>query len=107
MFLASELLGEFASQKLIDKARYFRVIAEKLVEFGPLEDERSNAVLGNDGRCGRLLGQKSDFADEVALLNVRDLTSRDSDFQMAPANKEQSFRAACFPRSASCPWRYH
>ena len=83
-----DLLGEFASQKLINKARYFRFIAEELVEFGPLEDERSHAIIGNDGRSGWLLGQESDFADEVALLQVRDLTSRDSDLHMARANKE-------------------
>ena len=46
-----KLLGEFASQKLIDRARYFRFIAEELVEFARLEDERSHAILGNDGRC--------------------------------------------------------
>ena len=46
-----DLLGEFASQKLIDKTRYSPVIAEEMVEFGPLEDERSHAILGNDGRC--------------------------------------------------------
>jgi hypothetical protein len=91
-----DLLGEFASQKLIDKARYFRFIAEELVEFGPVEDERSHAILGNDGRCGWLLGQESDFADEVALLQVRDLTSRDSDLHMARANKEQRFERLVF-----------
>ena len=39
-----KLLGEFASQKLIDKARYFRFIAEELVEFAPVENKRSHAI---------------------------------------------------------------
>ena len=46
---------------------------------------------GNDGRCGWLLGQESDFADEVALLHVRDLRSCDTDLRTALANKEQRF----------------
>jgi len=91
-----KLLGEFASQKLIDKARYFRFIAEELVEFAPLEDERSHAILGNDGRRGWLLGQESDFADEVALLHVRDLRSCDSDLCVTLANKEQRFERLVF-----------
>ena len=91
-----DLLGEFASQKLIDKAHYFRFIAEELVEFGLLEDERSHAILGNDGRCGWLLGQESDFADEVALLHVRDLRSCDSDLCVTLANKEQRFERLVF-----------
>jgi hypothetical protein len=91
-----EFIGEIASQKLIDKARYFRFIAEELVEFGSLEDERSHAVVGNDGRCGWLLGQESDFADEVAFSHIRDLTSRDIDLHMARANKEQRFERLVF-----------
>src|SRR4029078_1141438 len=95
-----KLLGEFASQKLIDKARYFRFIAEELVEFAPVEDKRSHAILGNDGRCGWVLCQESDFADEVALLQVRDLRSCDSDLRMALANKEQRVEQLVFLRQS-------
>ena len=84
-----DLVCEFASQKLIDEPCDFRFIAEEPTELGSLEYERAHAVLGNHGSRGRLLGQKSDLANEVAFLQVRDLTTGDRDSHMARANEEQ------------------
>ena len=55
MLLTLILCASSASQKLIDKACDFRFIAEELAEFGSPKHQRSHAVLGDHGRCGRLL----------------------------------------------------
>ena len=82
------LVCEFAPQKLIDEPCDFRFIAEESTQRCSLEYEGANTVLGDHGSRGRLLGQKGDLTNEVAFLQVRDLTTGDSHSHMARANEE-------------------
>jgi len=43
-----DLVGEFATQKLIDEASNLGLIAEELTELGPFKDKRPRVALGNN-----------------------------------------------------------
>ena len=47
------LMGEFATQKLIDKARNFCLLVEELSELAPFKGERPHGALSNHRRRGR------------------------------------------------------
>ena len=64
------LVGEFATQKLINKARDFRFMAEELMEFTCFKHECPHGTLSNHRSCGRLFSQESDLANEVASFQV-------------------------------------
>jgi hypothetical protein len=82
-------VSEFATQKLIDKTRDFRFIAEDLIELTCLKHECSHGALSNYRSCGRFFSQESDLANEVAFFQVRDLTASDRDPNAACANEEK------------------
>ena len=95
-------MREFATQTLIDKARDFRFIADEQVESGSLEEKCTRAVLGNHGFCCRLLGEEGDFADEVALFQVCDLTSAIVTFRW-PAQMKNSVSSGLFSSANVVP----
>ena len=73
-------MGEVTTQKLIDKTRNFCLLLEKLVELASFKDERPHGTLSNHRRCGRPFSQESDFTNEGASFQMRDLTVSDRDF---------------------------
>ena len=75
-----DFVGELATQELIYKARDFCLVAEELTELATFKYERPHGALSNHCRCGRPISQESNFANEVASFQVRDLTARDHDF---------------------------
>ncbi len=81
------LVGELATEKLIDQASNFRFIAEELTERASVEGERPNVALGYHCRCGRLFGQERHLADEVASFQMRHFAVGDRHSDAASANE--------------------
>lgn len=81
------LVGQLTTEKLIDQTRDCRFIAEEPAERARFKYERSRIVLGNHRRGGRLFRQESDFTNEVAPFQMRDLTARDRHSDAAIANE--------------------
>src|SRR5262249_20925496 len=83
-----DLLRELTTEKLIDQTGDVGLVAEKVVEVIPTEDKATHSVLGSHGGSCRLRRQEGGFTDEVAFLQMRDLTTGDRDFHPAGANEE-------------------
>ena len=62
------LVSEFATQKLIDKTRDFRLIVEDLIELTCFKHEYPHGALSNHRSCGRFFSQEGDLANEVAFF---------------------------------------
>ena len=82
-------MGEFATQKLVDKTCNFCFIVEELTEIAFFKNECPNGFLGNHRRCGQPISPESDFANEVTFFQMRDLTASDRDPDAARANEEE------------------
>ena len=64
---------------------------ENLTELTSFKGEHPHGALSNHRRRGRFFSQKSDFANEGASFQVRDLTASNRDPNAARANEEKFF----------------